>query len=66
MAVAIDEIYRRAGSGDGVSLSQQANVMLNAVGKMLALENLKMRAGHYAKTNGSTERFFLESGSQGD
>lgn len=62
MAIAIDEIYRKAGGGEGVSVSQQASVMLNAIGKMLCLEGLKLRAGQVSKSNGSTERFFLEAG----
>jgi hypothetical protein len=62
MGVAIDEIYRKAASGEAVAPSLQANTMLNAVGKMLALENLKLRAGHLARTtnDGIKERFFLE------
>jgi hypothetical protein len=45
MTLAINEVYCKAASGEGVSPSQQAHTMLNAIGKMLCLEGLKLRAG---------------------
>jgi hypothetical protein len=45
MGEAIDEVYRKAASGYGVSPSTQAHTMLNAIGKMLSLEGLKLKAG---------------------
>lgn len=64
MAIGIDEIYRNAAGGGGVSPSTQANVMLNAIGKMLTLEALKLRAGQLAKANGASVRFFLGDGQE--
>jgi hypothetical protein len=57
MAFAIDEVYRKAASGDGVSPSTQAHTMLNAIGKMLSLEGLKLKAG-ITKTEMQGRNFF--------
>jgi len=62
MSLAIDEIYRSAANGNCSTPSQQAHVMLNAVGKMLALENLKLRAGIVAEKRGVGPEFFLGVG----
>lgn len=63
MALAIDEIYRTSATGKGVAPSSQAKIMLSAIGKMLSLENLKMRAGYY-KRDSNEGQFFLEGGDE--
>lgn len=64
MVLAIDEIYRTAASGRSTTPAKQANTMLSAIGKMLALENLRLRAGQYAdkRGGGNGQTFFLGAG----
>lgn len=57
MTFAINEVYCKAASGEGVAPSQQAGTMLNAIGKMLCLEGLKLRAG-VTKSKVESRNFF--------
>lgn len=58
MTFAINEVYCAAASGEGVSPNQQAHTMLNAIGKMLSLEGLKLKAG-VTKSRVNKRNFFL-------